>query len=318
MSMSVAALILGVFTFVELNCENLFDCKHDSLKQDIEFTPAGQRNWTPRKYWRKLDNTARTIAACGVGQDGKWSLPDMVALCEIENDSVACDLARRSPLRSLRYEYLVTRSPDVRGIDVMLMWHPGSFSLIDSHALRVDMGEGERPTRDVLYALGRILSGDTLHVFVVHAPSRYGGERATRMRRVKVAERIAAALDSIKAATGDPKIIVAGDFNDSGESSALRLISSKDMLDVSEGASGRNGAKGTYKYKGGWESIDRIFVSESMAAIVKGCRVEDAPFLLEADERYGEVRPFRTSNGYRYQAGYSDHLPLVMTFETGD
>ncbi len=33
-------LILSSFlTFVELNCENLFDTRHDSLKNDYEFLP---------------------------------------------------------------------------------------------------------------------------------------------------------------------------------------------------------------------------------------------------------------------------------------
>lgn len=313
--MYLLTLILSVFTFVELNCENLFDCKHDSLKQDIEFTPTGQRNWTPRKYWRKIDNTARTITACGMNEKGKWNLPDMVALCEIENDSVARDLVRRSPLRSLGYEYIITQSQDVRGIDVMLLWHPGSFSLINSHALHVDLGEKERPTRDILYISGQITSGDTLHVLVVHAPSRYGGEKATRWKRLKVAERIVMALDSIRSTSDNPKIIIAGDFNDSKRSQSLTLITEKDMLNVSADAAGRNGAKGTYKYKGEWSSIDQIFISDTLMSWLIDCRIEDAPFLLEPDERYGGVRPFRTNNGYRYQGGFSDHLPLVLRLD---
>ena len=38
-------LILGIFTFVQLNCENLFDCVHDSLKQDTEYTAESPRHW---------------------------------------------------------------------------------------------------------------------------------------------------------------------------------------------------------------------------------------------------------------------------------
>ena len=43
-------------TFVELNCENLFDYKHDSLKQDQEYRPEAVRRWTKQRYWRKLNN----------------------------------------------------------------------------------------------------------------------------------------------------------------------------------------------------------------------------------------------------------------------
>ena len=59
-------LILSSFlTFVELNCENLFDTKHDSLKNDYEFLPQSSYKWTPYRYWRKLANLSKTIVALG-------------------------------------------------------------------------------------------------------------------------------------------------------------------------------------------------------------------------------------------------------------
>ena len=39
-------------------------------------------------------------------------------------------------------------------------------------------------------------------------------------------------------------------------------------------------------------------------------------FLLEEEKRYGGYRPRRTYNGYRYQPGYSDHLPLVARLKS--
>ncbi|MEE0973106.1 MAG: endonuclease, partial [Paludibacteraceae bacterium] len=39
-----------------------------------------------------------------------------------------------------------------------------------------------------------------------------------------------------------------------------------------------------------------------------------APFLLEEDKRNMNVRPKRTYSGMRYNAGYSDHLPIVLEF----
>ena len=59
-------LILSSFlTFVELNCENLFDTKHDSLKNDYEFLPQSSYKWTPYRYWRKLANLSKAIVALG-------------------------------------------------------------------------------------------------------------------------------------------------------------------------------------------------------------------------------------------------------------
>ena len=311
--MTIPMLLLSIFTFVELNCENLFDCRHDSLKNDTEFLPDGSYHWTRTRYWRKLDRVGQTIIACGVkGQS--WQLPDMVALCEVENDSVLHDLTRRSLLRNARYDYVMTCSPDERGIDVALVYSPFSFRLIRSHSVRVEPIKDMRPTRDILYASGVIASGDTLHVIVAHLPSRRGGERHSRPFRMAAASRVAAVVDSIYNVSKDAKIIIAGDFNDYANSASVRMLCGKRLKDISAEATGRNGAKGTYRYQGEWGSLDHILVSESLARNVVHCYVNDAPFLVEPDDKYGGVKPRRNYLGPRYQNGFSDHLPLVATF----
>lgn len=108
--------------------------------------------------------------------DKDWQIPDLIALCEVENDTVMRDLTKRSLLRNANYEYIVTNSPDERGIDVALIYYPIHFQPIKHYPIRVKPCEGMRPTRDILYVSGRIITDDTLHIFVVHAPSRYGGE----------------------------------------------------------------------------------------------------------------------------------------------
>ena len=111
----LALLLASLLTFVELNCENLFDTRHDSLKQDTEYLPEAVRHWTGKRYWRKQNNIAQELlSTCDDG------LPDLVALCEVENDSVLHDLTRRSLLRNARYEYVMTHSADERGIDALI------------------------------------------------------------------------------------------------------------------------------------------------------------------------------------------------------
>ena len=92
-------LVISFFTFIELNCENLFDTQHDSLKNDIEFTPEGSYHWTKTRYWHKLNHISQELIALGEDSIQGWQLPDMVALCEVENDSVLRDLTKRSLLR---------------------------------------------------------------------------------------------------------------------------------------------------------------------------------------------------------------------------
>lgn len=309
--MHLGLLLVSVFTFVELNCENLFDCQHDSLKQDTEFLPSSAHHWTPARYWRKLNRVGQTIVACG-GEGSEWSLPDMVALCEVENDSVLRDLTKRSLLRTARYEYVMTDSPDERGIDVALLYSPFSFDLLRHHSIRVNTINGMRPTRDILYAAGRIITGDTLHVFVVHAPSRSGGERATRRFRAHVARRLGEAIDSVRTLSPQAHIIVAGDFNDHTDDESLGILYGHGLSDVTAHAQGSHGARGTYRYHGLWESLDHVLMSRRMSERVSEAFVFDTPFLLTDDEKYGGKQPLRTYLGPRYIGGFSDHLPLVV------
>ena len=293
------------FTLVELNCENLFDCRHDSLKQDWEWLPEGNRRWTPARYWRKVNHIGQEILSCQEDE-----VPDLVALVEVENDPCLFDLTRRSLLRRAKYKYLMTQSPDVRGIDVALLYKPQSFRPLCYDYLDIVPLEGMRPTRDILYVQGETAGGDTLHVFVVHAPSRFGGERKTRPNRRLVADRLVKAISQLPPRA---KIIACGDFNDERHDPALSYLEQHGLTNVTAAAKGRYGnAEGTYRYRGRWQSIDHVFVSSGLVDSVCQTYVQDAPFLLEEDERYGGFKPFRTFNGYRYQRGFSDHLPLVV------
>ena len=300
-------LILSSFlTFMELNCENLFDTRHDSLKNDLEFLPDGNYKWTPYRYWAKLNHLGQEIVA------QSNPIPDFVAMCEVENDSVMFDLTKRSLLRNAGYEYVMTSSLDERGIDVALLYQPASFALLHSHSIRIKPLPDTRPTRDILYASGVIITGDTLHVFVVHAPSRRGGEQASRPYRLHVASQLAEAVDSVYAISRDAKIIIAGDFNDYADSPALQYLYEHHLINISADAQGSHGAKATYRWHGEWRSLDQILCSPSLAARKQSSVIGDLPFLLEDDEKYGGKKPYRTYLGPRYLGGYSDHLPLVV------
>ena len=309
--MFLTLILSSLLTFVELNCENLFDTRHDSLKNDVEFLPEGSYKWTPYRYWAKLNHLGQEIVA------QSNPIPDFVAMCEVENDSVMFDLTKRSLLRNAGYEYVMTSSPDERGIDVALLYQPASFALLHSHSIRIKPLPDTRPTRDILYASGLIITGDTLHVFVVHSPSRRGGEEVSRPYRLHVASQLAEAVDSVYAISRDAKIIIAGDFNDYADSPALQHLYDHHLINISAVAQGSHGAKATYRWHGEWRSLDQILCSPSLAARKQSCVIGDLPFLLEDDEKYGGKKPYRTYLGPRYLGGYSDHLPLVVQFFFG-
>ena len=324
-------ILLTIFTFVELNCENIFDTRHDSLKNDYEFCEGGTYHWDSKRYWRKLNNISKELVSTG-GEWQDWQAPDLIALIEVENDSVLFDLTQRSLLRTVGYKYIMTDSPDERGIDVALLYHPYSFAPDTSYSLRITPPEGFHPTRDILYVRGRMLGtsvpdsidsevkpkNDELHVFVLHAPSRRKGEKASEPYRLAVASRLCSSIDSIRAISPDANIFITGDFNDYSDNRALLMLAEHSMVEVSKEAKGTNGALGTYRYRGEWGSLDHIFFSKSLLdnSKIDYCRIHDLPFLLEEDEKYGGVYPARTYKGRKYNYnGFSDHLPLVVRFE---
>jgi len=293
-------------TMVELNCENLFDYHDDEGKQDEEYLPEATRNWTKKRYWRKQNNIAQELLSCS--DDG---IPDLIALCEVENDTTLHDLCHRSLLRNAGYEYLMTNSPDVRGIDVALLYSPFTFAPIHHRSIRVNPIEGMRPTRDILYVCG-LTRTDTLHVFVVHMPSRFGGERYSRPFRQAAAARLCQQVDSLYAVASEPKILIAGDFNDGADSEVLQQIYEHGIRNLTKEASAPEDVHGTYRYQGEWERIDHILGSPNIVDKVESAMIHAPQFLLEEEKRYGGKKPFRTYNGIRYQPGYSDHLPLVV------
>jgi hypothetical protein len=106
--------------------------------------------------------------------------------------------------------------------------------------------------------------------------------------------------------------MVAGDFNDGAVSPSLLQYEQHGLVNLTKHAKGANGVRGTYRYKGEWESIDHILGSSSINNKVDTAFIHAPQFLLEEDARYGGYRPRRTYIGPRYQGGFSDHLPLVV------
>ncbi|PID88499.1 MAG: endonuclease, partial [Bacteroidia bacterium] len=75
---------------------------------------------------------------------------------------------------------------DERGIDVALLYQKQKFKVLHSQPIRIDLQEDK--TRDILYVKGVTTTTDTLHIFVNHFPSKYGGVLQTLPKRKKVAE----------------------------------------------------------------------------------------------------------------------------------
>lgn len=309
------------FRVMEYNVENLFDCRHDSLKHDEEFLPGGVRGWNYHRFQHKLNAIAKVILAASAGQ-----VPDVVGLCEVENDYCLERLVKHSPLREAKYRYVMTRSEDVRGIDVAVLYQPQTFKLITSQSVRIPVNKeiGNRPTRDILHVSGKVVSGDTLDILMCHMPSRAGGKRQSEPYRLWAAECLKRVTDSLFTVRACPYLVIMGDFNDYPSDRSIREVLgavrpassvSPDVLyNLMDGR-----PRGTYRHRGEWGVLDQLIVSGTLLEGKRNLRTSyeqagilEFPFLLQTDETYGGMKPFRTYRGMRYQGGYSDHLPVFM------
>lgn len=311
-----------IFKVMCYNVENYFDCVDDSLTDDSEYLPGGMRGWNFEKYTRKQANISKVIAAIG-----GWDSPALVGLCEIESEKCLWDLTRYSGLKNMNYRFVHFESPDPRGVDVALLYQAMLFKPIQKQAINIRFPFSEKSrTRDILYVSGIIPTGDTLHVFVCHFPSRLGGELESEEKRNFVASVIRQKTDSLFATNAKSNILIMGDFND--------YPTNKSILDVMgalppvKNASASNlynlmyplhvAGKGSHKHDGTWGALDQIIVSGNLLTnssfSCKEARVFEAGFLLEDDNKFLGKQPFRTYNGMKYQAGFADHLPVYVDF----
>jgi hypothetical protein len=296
------------------NIENLFDIYDDSLTDDNEFLPDGLRRWNYQRYSRKISSIYKTIMA-----SGEWEPPAVIAFCEIENRKVLEDLVYGTYLSKYNYEIVHNDSPDARGIDVCLIYRKDIAGIIDySYFQPAGLNEEEFKTRNVLYARC-VIRSDTIHLFVNHWPSRRGGVLAGEPLRVRIAEMVRNRLDSInESENGNAKIIVMGDFNATPDDQVIGILTGNSkngslMINLS------GKLPGTYRYMGTWETIDQVIVSSMLINCRDGIftdpgliKVFQPDFLLKRDLKYPGLSPFSTYSGYRYQGGYSDHLPVLL------
>ena len=289
----------ATFKVMTYNVENFFDTRDNPTKNDDEFLPSGNRYWTQSRYYHKLQQIAKVISAAG-----EWSTPALIALCEVENDSVLSHLTRRTPLRWQDYRYIITQSPDPRGINVALLYQRDQFFYLRHESIPIRFsGNKHKLTRDILHVYGKIITGDTLDVFVCHFPSRYGGEKESEKDRFDAARTLRGSSDSLLLIREKPQILIMGDFNN--------LFASPHITQF----------PGSHKYQGEWSQLDQIIVNRdlitqesSMHIIPESIHIFAPDFLLTKDKTWRGVRPFRTYYGFKYEGGFSDHLPLTVDF----
>ena len=296
---------------VSYNVENLFHPDKDSITDDGEWTPDGERHWSFARYNRKVENIARVLTNIG-----EWSGVDVVGLQEIENAAVVKKLCYT--LRRGEYGFVHYDSPDRRGIDVALIYKKSRIDTLSSKAISILIPRerlsqhSDLRTRDILYVSALVDKKDTIHFFVCHLPSQRGGAAESEWKRKAAKEILQGAIDSVYLAFRDPKIIVMGDFNGAPKED-IRGVKNQMIVESQNGTEPVERPNGTHKYQGRWTCLDHFYTSPSLDSLSRA-EIYNAAWIQEPDEKYLDLKPKRTYNGFRYQKdGFSDHLPIVLT-----
>ncbi len=302
-------------TLMFYNVENLFDTIDDPVKDDDAFLPAAERNWNSEKYFTKLERLGEVIS--GVGDE----FPAIVGLCEVENLNVLDDLIKVPTMKKGKYEAILIEGPDVRGIDVALLYSRKRFKVEKTIAIPIKLAEGARPTRPILHVTGRLKSGPELHIFVNHWPSRYGGQEQSEPNRIAAAETLREAVRDVQASTPGAYILCMGDFNDYPDNRSVSEVLNAGTLEspgllINLMKDREEDWRGSYNYRGEWGFLDQIMVSTTLVnGLIPDVLPEETGVyftdeMIYTNEKTGEEYPARSYGGTNYYGGYSDHLPV--------
>jgi predicted extracellular nuclease len=285
------------------NVENLFDTENDSLKNDNEFTPSGHKQWDYSKYFSKINNLAKVIAA------SSNSYPDFIGVCEIENEKVLNDLFRHPILQKQNYQIIHFDSPDYRGIDVGFAYKKEYLKLTSFFIIPIKL-PSKRATRDILIIEGFVPNKmDSVRFVINHWPSRFGGQKKSEGNRIHIANELSRALDSIAKIRVNYTTIIMGDFNDTPQDKSLQILQNNDFTfvypDISSGVQTIKWQKKWYMYDGFLVNNKSYNTNDFISQIIQ------FPWILVEDKKAG-LQPFRSFKGHFYQNGFSDHLPVLL------
>lgn len=301
------------------NVENLFDTKDDANKEDQEFLPKSKNEWTEEKYTKKLQHLAKVIDYMGQ--------PGIMGLCEVENEHTLKDIIKQSSLKDAKYAFVHHESPDVRGIDVALLYSKDEYDLMAKDFIKIDFPKNvvvDYTTREILHATLKNKKKEFIHVFVCHWPSRRGGVEESEPKRLYVAQQVRKEVDKIFEEYDDNHVVIIGDFNDEPSNKSVnQILSAKPEVSDPKPEElynlmyelDRKGL-GSYNYRGEWNMLDQIIVSGSLLDKKKTDVINPSVFnrdwMLFYHKKTSQYRPNRTFSGGKYYGGYSDHLPVSV------
>ncbi len=316
-----------IHTVAFYNLENLFDTINDQTKFDERSPIMEIKNNRSEIYKKKVENMARVIA--DIGSEVSRNTPALIGICEIENKQVLFDVANDPQLINKDYGIVHYESPDVRGIDVALMYQKALFTPINtsSHTIKIYNDETRERvhTRDQLLVSGK-LEGEMIHLIVNHWPSRSGGEERSRPKRIAAAKGNKRLIDSLQSIDPYAKIFVMGDLNDNPTNESVKGVLKAERNRKKVGLKGifnpyenmfRKNGLGTTAYRDSWSLFDQIMFTKpllekdysSLRYYKSG--IYNKAYLTNKKGRW-KGYPLRSFADGGFTNGFSDHFPVYV------
>ena len=314
------------------NLENLFDSENASRPSELKSRLKRElKGWSAAVRNRKIAQLASIIEMMFDGEG-----PDLLGVCEVENEAIVERLANAINLPGRNYQVVAHESPDARGIDVSFIVDSNTLSATDTdHQVIVK----RTPTRDLFCAKFTLNGGGpTFAAIANHWPSRTAGQYQSEPFRMLTGETLAFVIAELLYGDNgdkDTPIVVMGDFNDEPFNRSMQeyLLGTRDPGRVRFSKSGhllnlmwplmRGDDPGTYLFKSNWNMLDQILVSYPLVRRTGPLRVkQDSIEISRPDILKGSSgRPLRFGRPSRdslNEDGYSDHFPVTVKLEWTD
>lgn len=305
------------------NLENLFDVSNSPRRTDKLKRAIGKelKGWTKARMKKKLKQLASIIKQMNSGKG-----PDLLGVCEIENDFVLGELI--AELAPLNRNYAIAHHDmsDRRGIDVAFIY---DGDLMDTDPEKQFSHEivKRTATRDLFQVNFTTKKKNKLVVIGNHWPSRSRGQLDSEPYRIIAGETLAYFHERIlEIQGGDTAVIAMGDFNDEpfDNSLAKHALAGRSRSRIT----GKGSPKfynlmwdflaeriGTYYFKGAPNLLDQFLVSKGILTGKSGFKlIKDSVEILRfAEMKKKNGAPIKFGRGKELNLkGYSDHFPIAV------
>jgi endonuclease/exonuclease/phosphatase family metal-dependent hydrolase len=307
------------------NLENLFDvdgspARPEWLQRALARELAG---WNAEVLDLKISQLARIIRQMNGGAG-----PDVLGVCEVENEHVLRLLIDALALTTRDYDVAHADTSDERGIDVAFLFDRAIFEKREQFSQVILARNATRDLFQVTLAIKA--SGRELIVIGNHWPARSEGQYESEPYRILAAETLSYWHERIMAIKGaDMPVLAMGDFNDQPFDRSLveYALSSFQAAKVLKARSPRffnlmwpllGQRRGTHYFDNFASLLDQVLASrpllERTAPIgvdPESVRIEAFPEMVGRGD-YPAPRRFGRPSAGLDRTGFSDHFPISV------